>query len=288
MKQQNKKKILILGSTGMLGRMISYVFSQNPTFFVIQTSRESGDYTFSIKASRKDLNEILNKNQDISFIINCIGETQSKNKKILEKVNGWFPNELSVFAESNKIPVIHISTDGVFGIYQKNVTEKTKPTPSDEYGKSKLAGEINSSYVLNIRTSLLGFSPDKKTGLLEFILQSKNKSINGFINQSWTGATVLQVARLCEWVVSENKFYTIRKKTHIIHFVPLGPITKYTIIKEFVEIKKLPIQIIKAQGQLITRSLVSHLRLIYPEKIYTRSLRTALKKLILIEQRTSH
>lgn len=279
------KKILILGNTGMLGRVASSFFAKDTQYSVLTAGRNSlADYFLSVETAFTDLENILLKNK-IDYIINCVAETQSANKKNLEKINTKFPKLLSQIAEKRKINVVHISTDGVFGFNIKNASEKTLPKAPNAYGQSKLQGEVVSPYWLNIRTSLIGFSPNKQTGLLEYA-NNADKNIKGFVNQMWTGSTVLQLVQFINWIIDKDMFIKLRNRTSVIHFAPLGPVSKYEILKEYVLIKKLPISVEKSKGQEMHRTLISMFAHEFPFKTVT--LISALEELIAFEQNISN
>lgn len=279
------KTILILGNSGMLGRVVTSFFAKKTNFITLTAGRNaSATYFLSVDTASKDFEKILEKSK-VDYIINCIAETKSSNKKELEKINSKFPKLLSQIAEKNKIQVLHVSTDGVFGINMKNASEKTLPKPSNEYGRSKLEGEMKSAYWLNIRTSLIGFSPNKQNGLLEYANNAK-KNIKGFINQLWTGATVLQLAEFLSWIIEKDMFKKLRNRTFVIHFAPLGPVNKYEILKEYVLVKKLPISVEKIKGPQIQRTLISTLSHELPKNI--DSLHDALEKLVVFDKNISN
>ena len=110
---------------------------------------------------------------------------------------------LSVLSEKYDFKVIHISTDAVFAKNSGKSIETDIPLPEDIYGMTKYLGEISHKNVMNIRTSLIGLSPFKKSGLIEFALNSTGR-ISGYTNQKWSGCTNLQFAKLCEHIIYEK------------------------------------------------------------------------------------
>src|SRR5690606_33662181 len=117
-----------------------------------------------------------------------------------------------------KFKIINISSNAVFSNDLGNVYEESSTNPRDSYGKSKLNGEITNNSI-NIRTSIVGLDPEEHKGILELILV--NKEIYGFTNEVWSGATVLQLAKLIYRMMNKNNFSILKEKTNTIHFAPL-------------------------------------------------------------------
>lgn len=107
-----KKKVLVLGSTGMLGYGVSKTINSNDDFEIIYTSRKKNDSNYF-----DVLNSNLNNLPKTDYLINCIGVIKpNMNKSITNaiKINSLFPHELSDYCINNNIKLIHISTDCVY------------------------------------------------------------------------------------------------------------------------------------------------------------------------------
>ncbi len=251
-------KILVLGSQGMLGHTVyNHLRSQFPKQ-VFGTSRKSEDglYSLQVETAEKDIKKIVSETK-VKYIINCIGLiTHEKDEKKLLQVNCDFPQVFSTFSEKNNIKFIHISSDGVFGDEVGTVNESDIPAPSDPYGRSKLLGEPKSLQSISVRTSIIGFDQENHRGLLEWA-KSTEGSIYGYNNQLWSGATTLQVAKLCEKIIRRNAFGDLRKKSHIFHFAPIRGITKYDILVALFAVMPKNQKVIKKNGNPISRQLIS-------------------------------
>lgn len=235
-----KKKILVLGRTGMLGHMVLAVLSKSDDFFVRGTQFTDPEEEFYFDAANeiRVLKEIYDKNQGFDYLVNCIGALNRtinlNNKYSIAKairINSLFPYGLAEFAEENNIKVIHISTDGVFLGSREYYTEGSLSDCTDIYGKTKSLGEVNSKNVINIRCSILGRSPFEKGGLLEWFLSRKEGAvIEGYTNDIWNGVTTLQFAELCENIINGNEFDSLRKLSSVFHFAPNQAISKYELL----------------------------------------------------------
>jgi dTDP-4-dehydrorhamnose reductase len=102
------------------------------------------------------------------------------------------------------------------------------------YGKTKSIGEVTAPNFLNIRTSIIGPNPIRKTGLLEwFLSQPKDGEVYGFTDKQWNGVTTLQFAELCKILILDDYFDTVYAESPIHHFCPNQSKNKYELLKLF-------------------------------------------------------
>ena len=221
-------KILILGSTGLLGHTVYKYLKNMFKNSVLGTSKDEFDcYNY-----KRELPHLLI-DSNPKYIINCIGILRNSSSSYdMLFVNGEFPHILFKYSKKYNCNIINVSSDAVFRQTSGLVNEDAKPLPDDDYGLSKLSGEVKSHNVLNVRTSLLGFDPIHRRGIFEWLLKNKNKTVSGFTNQLWSGCTTLQLA-------------------------PLGVTTKYEILKSLFRVSKQDTRIKKSKGRKITRALIT-------------------------------
>ena len=185
-------KILILGSTGMLGHVVYKYFAQ-------QDQYELYDLVYRNKLRDEsivcDITNVLQLKKTISsikpdVIINCIGiliKGSKVNPANAIFINSYFPHLLVEIADTIQAKIIHISTDCVFSGNKGSYTERDFCDADDTYGRSKALGEIFSDKHLTLRTSIIG--PEIKTvgeGLFHWFM-NQNGKINGFTNAYWGG-----------------------------------------------------------------------------------------------------
>lgn len=271
-------KVLVLGSTGMLGYMIVKLLSADKRFFVCGTHiLDCQDkHYFAVEQGIEKLDSICKIDNEFDFFINCIGITADKisiadSNSVIRAVNinSVFPHRLAEFAESKKCRVIHISTDGVFSGMSESYDEDCPHDCYDLYGKTKSIGEVYSDNFLNIRCSIVGPSPFEKRGLFEwFQSQQAGSVISGYTNHIWNGVTTLQFAELCVKIIEADKFDVLRKESAVFHFVPNQPVSKYellTILKRCMK-KDIKINPVVCGEDTVRRILVSKyngLRILY-------------------------
>lgn len=279
--KNSSRQVLVLGATGMLGRTV-YQYLLKHKKNIQGTSRDLKNKNLIYLNFKKspDL-ENLFENKSFSFVINCVGALRGSSNEKLELLNISFPKALLILSRKYNFKIINISTDAVFSNTAGVVYEQSIPNPNDFYGKSKLKGELSEN-TINIRTSILGFDPIEHKGLLEFMLRNKSKKISGFTDKKWSGSTTLQLAKFIKWLITGSNFLNLLAKTNIIHFAPLGPTTKYKILKTFSKLID-GSTIIKGEGPIQTRILKTN----YIEEInlkqYSTSLEDAFGELIQFE-----
>ena len=229
-------KILILGGDGMIGHKMDQVLSVQNHEIVISI-REKKDLTLKSISSKskvffndflKDniLDFLVKVNPDV--IINAIGVTirRGSTKNISDTIylNSFFPHQLSNWALAFKKRLIHFSTDCVFSGSEGSYLEDTTPDALDYYGKTKGLGEVNSKSSLTIRSSMIGPELFNKTELFEWIINNKEKEINGFSRVMYSGVTTVYMARLLANLIDNHKnlsgIYNIASK----------PISKFELL----------------------------------------------------------
>jgi len=151
-------KILILGSTGMLGHMVKQYFMEN-NYEVVCTTRNPDDLNyFDVMENIKGIENIINNNKP-DVIINCIGilnEDAEENHDKAVLVNSFLPHYLDRLSVTNNFKLVHVSTDCVFDGEKGEYTEESFKDAKSFYGKSKALGEIANNRNVTLRTSIVG------------------------------------------------------------------------------------------------------------------------------------
>lgn len=134
-------KYLILGKNGQLGKEFLKTL-ENQKKDVVGLSRLECDVT-----NFDSLNQVLSQHKP-DVVINCtaFNLVDDAEKQFWEavKVNSIAVKNLAYLSNVYKFRLIHYSTDYVFDGKKENglYTEDDLPNPLNEYGKSKLMGEI--------------------------------------------------------------------------------------------------------------------------------------------------
>ncbi|MDC0863355.1 SDR family oxidoreductase [Candidatus Pelagibacter sp.] len=259
-------KILILGSTGLLGSTLLKYFSKKKNFQCFGAIRKDLDidklknikniklYKINYN-NKKNILKIFNEIKP-DLIINCIGVVKqiTHKKKLSEivKVNSFFPHYLAeLISLQKKIRLIHFSTDCVFLGQKGNYKEDDLPDAHDIYGRSKLLGELSYRNTLTLRTSIIGHELETNYSLLNWFLSQK-KSIEGYKNAFFSGLSALEVANFLD------KFIIPNKKIEGIFHLSGKVISKYNLLNLIKVVYKKDIKININRKMKIDRSLNSN------------------------------
>ena len=255
------EKVLVLGNKGMLGHVLYETFQancNNKKYDIIGINRsddKSDNKSFKLDVLNLDKLEQFIKNKKPTHIVNCIGSLveASLNKPSLAiQTNSLLPHFLNEISEKYNFKLIHISTDCVFdgkkGLYE----ETDKKTENNYYGLTKNLGEINNKRNLTIRTSIIG--PELKsnpTGLFNWVISQKGKTINGYANAIWSGLTTLELSKFIIW--SLNK-----EISGIVHATNGIGISKYDLVKIINDVFNLDINLLVEDDYKVDKSLLNN------------------------------
>lgn len=254
-----KKKVLILGSSGLIGHQIYNYLEKNSNYILsnISFKRKLNNYTILIDARnlRLLINQIEQINPDI--IINCIGIliADSNNDPDSAKIlNSVLPHKLDELTTKINAKLVHISTDCVFsGDNQNAYIETDLKDGRGIYAQTKALGEVINQKNLTLRTSVVG--PELKSNGVElfhwFMMQKNN--INGFTKAQWSGVTTLELAKAVKWAleyqitglyhitnnksISKNELLSIFKKYTKKNII-INPDDSLVINKIFIDTRK--------------------------------------------------
>ena len=202
-------KILILGSTGILGGTFSLFLSKKKNIsihYISRNKKKNHNYLKDFSDFNK-LEKLILKIKP-THIINCIGITKFNNSFKIKKqtifINVKLPKLLSSLCLENKIFFIHISTDCVFSGKKGNYADNSKKDALDLYGVSKALGEVKNKFAATIRTSFIGPEQNSQKSLLNWFLSQKNE-VNGFNKAFFSGVTSLELCHIIFKYYLKNK-----------------------------------------------------------------------------------
>jgi dTDP-4-dehydrorhamnose reductase len=187
-------KILLFGSTGMLGRYI-YSYFKNTTIEIVKIKYKATNTNFDL------LDQLLIDNQinDTTCVINCIGLIPQRKSPESDKeyflINSIFPQLLCNVCKKYNAKMIQPSTDFVFSGKKGNYMETDIHDEIGSYGMSKSLGEPYGCAV--IRASVIGKEMCNKQSFLEWVIS----------NQIWNGITRLEYCKIIEKMIRENIFW---------------------------------------------------------------------------------
>jgi dTDP-4-dehydrorhamnose reductase len=226
-------RILILGSTGMLGSAVGKHFlkTDNSVCLTYRTDIKYGNPWARIKFDplKQDLWYLCDRERLYDYVINCIGVIKpfmATDPIAARKINTVFPWELSKWCKSIGARLIHITTDCVYSGKKGMYKESDIHDALDDYGKSKSLGEPTDCMV--IRTSIIGEEIHKNASLIEWAKSQKGKEVRGFTNHYWNGITTNQYAQVCESIIRDNLW-----EPGLFHVHASDVINKYQMMTYF-------------------------------------------------------
>lgn len=168
-------RILLLGSTGMLGQAIYGQLSESG-HEIITAARTDADYCIDLTDGQKV--ESLMKKYQPGVVINAAGVVDfgfcAENPGEAYLINGRLPGLLSEICREVNCYLVHVSTDQYYlgdGKLQHNELFPVKI--ENEYSRSKYIGEqlvLLNSDALILRTNIVGFRGRGKPTFLEWAI----------------------------------------------------------------------------------------------------------------------
>jgi dTDP-4-dehydrorhamnose reductase len=253
-------RVLLVGASGLLG---SHLAARLPDSFATFAPLPRDD-TFKTTGSRIAwLPFALDATDDATvaraiaesaatIIVNAVGVTPGSpvagDRQMQEAVNARFPHRLASHAARIGARVVHISTDAVFSGARGAYGENDTPDPVDDYGRTKLAGELGAPH-LTIRTSFFGRTP-KGTGLVEWAIAQQGRTIEGFVDYRFSG---LATALLSDLVADALATPGLEG----IYHVGGDPVSKYDLLKAIGDRLHLDVRVVPVRRGRVDRTLAS-------------------------------
>ena len=248
-----KKKILVLGSTGMLGHQVVNYLKDFDEFIVDDISYRNNlrEGTIIVNAMDKSVLKGIIVQLKPDFIINCIGilvnGSQDAGRAIY--LNAYLPYQLREVAKSINSKLIHISTDCVFSGSKGQYIESDFRDGQGVYAQTKILGEIIDDSNLTLRTSIIG--PELKSngeGLFHWFM-NQSDGISGFTKAIWSGVTTIELAKTIKWAIDNHI-------TGLYHVTNNSSISKYELLQLFQKHTKKDISIKPFDGKDVDKSFI--------------------------------
>ena len=225
-------RVLVLGSTGMLGSAVEHVLRES-VVEVITASRTQG-----VRFDAEDLGaEALVTATGLStgdYIVNCVGLTKARidessraSRDLAVKLNIEFPSNLAGAAEQSGIRVIQVATDCVFSGTAGNYFEVSSHDALDVYGKTKSLGEVPSENVMHLRCSLVGPEIGRSSLFFEWVRhQPQGAKVSGYTNHIWNGLSSRAFGKVVRGIIEKDLF-----SAGVQHLVPANQVTKDELVR---------------------------------------------------------
>lgn len=180
-----KKRLLITGASGMLGREFLKLLSSDYLVYTFGRSPlKASENHFSIDIINEDVLKGVLEICNPEIIIHCAANVN------LNDCEANFDNAYNLHVNSTKVlashstvdKFIYISTDSVFDGTKSNYSETDTVNPLNNYSKTKFEGEemvrkfAKNPYI--IRTNIIGFSTILGNSFFEWGYNELKKSVN--------------------------------------------------------------------------------------------------------------
>ena len=201
-------KILVLGSSGMAGHIVTLYFMEHG-HDVTAYSMAPFPYCKNIVGNAFETQKFVQMllSEDFDTVINCIGllnQVAENNPEKSVYLNSYLPHLIAYTLKEKKTKLIHMSTDCVFAGNKGPYYEDSLRDGNTFYDRTKALGEVEDNKNLTFRNSIIG--PDLNEsgiGLFNWFMK-QNGTINGYIGAMWTGVTTLTLAQAMEQAINEN------------------------------------------------------------------------------------
>jgi dTDP-4-dehydrorhamnose reductase len=270
------RKILIIGSKGMLGQELVRVFKKDSDYKVIGWDKEDIDITREKEIDKKTSiikPEIIINAAAYNAVDKC--EEDKKEYELAKKVNGIAPGYLARASKKNKAIFVHYSSDYVFdGDLEKllfsepsgcthvcsacllhegrssipGFNEESKPNPISKYGESKLLGEKevskNAKNYYIIRPSWIfgkpAISENAKRSFFDVMLElgKKNKEVKVVENETGRFTYAPDLAKKTKEIIDSKKPFGV------YHVTNNDSCTRYEACQELYRLAKIKIKVI--------------------------------------------
>jgi dTDP-4-dehydrorhamnose reductase len=229
-------RLIILGSTGMLGQAVARqaLSAGLETVEVSRSGKVRWDYfreSFASLASRLDISE-----HDV--LVNCIGWIPQKSsgdagvdEQRSKALNVDLISEIQSHQDEVGFKWIQIATDCVFSGETGGYTENSRFDPIDLYGRTKVAGELLMPGAMKVRSSIIGMDSINKSGLYEWFKgRPIGARLQGYQDHQWNGVSTIAFARLSIGLALQGLVVPSHQ-----HWIPADSLSKYDLIQLFKE-----------------------------------------------------
>ena len=250
-----KSKVLILGSTGLIGHQVHNYLKDAKEYDLHNIAYRRKLQEDTILLNVRDESNLVEQITNIrpQYIINCIGILiggSNENPENAVFLNAYMPHRLARLADEIDAKLIHISTDCVFSGDKKSpYIETDEKDGRGVYAKSKGLGEVVNNRHLTLRTSVVG--PELKTDGEELFhwFMSQQGEISGFTKAIWSGVTTIELAKVVQWSIDNDI-------TGLYHVTNNTSISKYDLLKLFQKHTKKDINIKPVEGNNVNKSFI--------------------------------
>jgi dTDP-4-dehydrorhamnose reductase len=230
-------KILVLGGNGMLGHRATALLSERHEVVATLRCPDSLAAAFAPRArlvagvsaeAPASIVDVMSRVRP-DAVVNCVGivkqRLESRESLPSIRVNALLPHELARLCSVAGARFIHISTGCVFAGTKGCYTEDDTPDAPDLYGRTKLLGEVdNVPGAVTVRTSLVSWEIERRSGVLEWFATRRGSSCPGYTRAVFSGLASTDLVDVIE------RLCTTRSDIDGLWHVSTEPISKYDLL----------------------------------------------------------
>lgn len=230
-------RVLVLGSTGMLGNALMRFLALSEGVELWGTARRAPEAFRSQPFLERLIGGVDVEDMDSLIrvfamvrpqaVVNCVGlvkqlaEAEDPLRAI--PINALLPHRLAYLSAACGARFVHISTDCVFSGKRGMYTEFDLADAQDLYGRSKHLGEVDYPHAITLRTSIIGHELSSSHGLVGWFL-GQHGPVRGYTKAVFSGLPTVELAR----VIRDHVLP--RPDLRGVYHVSASPISKYDLL----------------------------------------------------------
>jgi dTDP-4-dehydrorhamnose reductase len=256
-------RVMILGASGMLGSAMFRVFSEDSVHETYGTARAEATRRHFTKATAQRLMTGVDVERPDAlpqalaivrpqFVVNCIGlvkQVSGVNDPLqAAALNAVLPHRLAALCHVIGARLVHISTDCVFSGAKGHYREIDLSDASDNYGRTKLLGEVDYPHAITLRTSIIGHELVSSHGLINWFLAQEGH-VKGFRKAIFSGLPTVELSRVV------RDFVVPRTELRGVYHVASKPIDKCALLQLVAKVYGKEVRVVPHDELVVDRSL---------------------------------
>lgn len=226
-------KTLVIGGSGFVGYYIKEYFKCKSTSSIEKSGYQKLDIT-----DKEEIKRVIEKDRPELIINSAAMADVDLCEKEVDKaaiINGQAVEWVSQNAQRINAKFVQISTDYVFDGEKGNYSELDTPNPINQYGKSKLVGELNAlkynGIVLRIEMPYGINLAKNKNVFFESVLRnlSSGKEVNAAVDQIISPTFIEDIPMAIETLVSKDY-------KGIFHLASKEKLSRYDFVIKIAEV----------------------------------------------------
>lgn len=228
-------KIVVIGATGFLGTKLNNILSKKHEVIGTYYKKKEKNLEYLDASNFEEVKKFLLSHKP-NIIIDTIGLANfsicEKNPKLAEKINYLTAKNIAKISKLINAKIIFISSSYIFDGRKGDYNEEDIPTPSSEYGKTKLMAEkeflkIKGSIILRVDFFYGYNGKNKNNGIIDEVFPKKEIYVRN-PEQIKSPILIDDIAKIIEFLIKEEK-------SGIFNIASKEKMKKYDLLKILAE-----------------------------------------------------